>query len=303
HLLGDDKTVLTVPENVCSDGAGNSMYFKEPRGVIMNYTSTGGYVVDGGNSRIFAFDQEGNIEHKYGSVCQYDPNSQQWFGEAGDVDGAGTWSRFSSPTGITGNVMRDTLFVADTHNFKIRQIAVVDDNVTTLAGSGVSAHVDGTGTYAQFQHPVAVEFLESAIYVADQGADGSAGGRVRKISLVYAANGDVAAVVTTLAGNGESGYDIGNDAVIGTSAQLNMPTSIAAYHGYLYVTNVHNVLKIGVHYPRVRAFIGPVAPEAGSGAADGTGTAARFLHAAGIAHDPCQHGVLYVSECPSPCTM
>src|SRR4029077_18903186 len=73
---------------------------------------------------------------------------------AGSNDVPGSDARFSGPQGIaTDNA--GNLYVADTLNRTIRQIAIATGAVTTLAGAvGVSGLQDGPGSDARFGDPV-----------------------------------------------------------------------------------------------------------------------------------------------------
>jgi sugar lactone lactonase YvrE len=89
---------------------------------------------------------------------------------SGSADGTGSAARFNYPAGLTidgsGN-----LFVADSNNGVIRQIALATGEVTTLAGStGTSGSADGTGTAAQFSLPEGIVSDRAGnLFVADLG--------------------------------------------------------------------------------------------------------------------------------------
>ncbi|VDB00582.1 FIG01132568: hypothetical protein, partial [Olavius algarvensis spirochete endosymbiont] len=90
------------------------------------------------------------------------------------------------PTGVavdsSGNV-----YVADSVNHRIRKITPAAV-VSTFAGTDSEGFADGTGTAAQFNHPLGVAVdSEGNIYVADYGNH-----RIRKITP--------AGVVSTFAG-------------------------------------------------------------------------------------------------------
>jgi sugar lactone lactonase YvrE len=84
--------------------------------------------------------------------------------------------------------------------------------VTTLAGSGATGSLDGNGAEASFSYPQGVAVGPSGnVYVADTSSL-----KIRKITPE--------GLVTTLAGNGGSGYNDG----IGTQARFFGPLSLAA---------------------------------------------------------------------------
>ena len=84
--------------------------------------------------------------------------------------------------------------------------------VTTLAGSGATGSLDGNGAEASFSYPQGVAVGPSGnVYVADTSSL-----KIRKITPE--------GLVTTLAGDGRSGYDDG----IGTQARFFGPLGVAA---------------------------------------------------------------------------
>lgn len=185
---------------------------------------------------------------------------------AGYGDGTGTQAIFSSPFGVTADA-QGNLFVADTVNDVIRQIAP-GAVVTTLAGNpGVPAYQDGTGSTALFRQPYGVVTdAQGNVYVAD-----TANQRIRKITPD--------GVVTTFAGSAQ-GYLDGQ----GTAAEFGTPFGIAIdAQGNLYVADSGNELI------RKITPSGDVTTLAGTqgtyGEVDGTGSAALFFNPIGIAVD------------------
>ncbi|MDO7848010.1 NHL repeat-containing protein [Hymenobacter sp. M29] len=153
---------------------------------------------------------------------------------------------------------------------------IVYTKVSTLAGNGTFGFVDGAGTAAQFNGPdgVAVDG-QGNVYVAD-----NANSSIRKITPT--------GVVTTLAGNGTSGFADGPLA----AARFYGPGDVAFDgQGNLYVADYDN--------QRIRKITpgGIVSTLAGSGTtgfADGPGTSAHFNGPYGLAVDG--QGVVYVSD-------
>jgi prepilin-type N-terminal cleavage/methylation domain-containing protein len=234
------------------DGTGTGAQFNTLRGIAID--SAGNvYVADTNNQRIRKISPSGVVTTLAGS------------GTAGYLDGTGTAAQFRSSFGIDIDAT-DTIYVADTSNYRIRKITP-GGIVTTLAGSGMPGFADGTGTAAQFNQPYDVA-VDSAgnVYVGDWGNH-----RIRKISP--------SGVVTTLAGSGTAGYLDGT----GTAAQFNQPSGIAIDStGVVYVADCEN------HRIRKVTSSGVVTTFAGSGIAgylDGTGTAAQFDNPCGVAID------------------
>lgn len=97
-------------------------------------------------------------------------------GTAGDSDGQGAAASFDHPNGLDHD-SAGNLYVADMRNNKIRKITP-SGKVTTIAGAGIAANVDGLAASAQFAAPwdVAVNSTGGVIYVNDQDH------RIRKIT-------------------------------------------------------------------------------------------------------------------------
>lgn len=149
--------------------------------------------------------------------------------------------------------------------------------VTTLAGSGNAANVNGTGPTASFYYPSGVALDDSGnVFVADQ-----ANNRIRKISP--------AGVVTTVAGGGPFFYTDG----VGSAASFDYPSGVAMdVSGNVYVADQYN--------DRIRKVspLAVVTTVAGNGSnvpfADGLGTAANFYGPTEVAVDGI--GNVYVAD-------
>ncbi|PIF78228.1 NHL repeat-containing protein [Variovorax sp. 54] len=195
-------------------------------------------------------------------------------GATGSVNGNGTAASFYLPYSVAVD-KSGGLLVSDVGTNLVRKISPAGD-VATFAGNATGASVDGNGTAASFQSlaGLALDSTGNA-YVAEFG-----GNRIRKITP--------AADVTTLAGNGAAGSLDGN----GTSATFFSPASTA-------VDAADNIYVIELAGAVVRKVTpaGDVTTLAGSGTAgfaDGTGTAAQFSQAYGIATDAA--GNVYVAD-------
>jgi sugar lactone lactonase YvrE len=122
---------------------------------------------------------------------------------------------------VSGN-----LYIDDSTS-RIRKVS--NGVITTVAGNGTSGFSgdNGPATSAQFSYSwgIAVDTVGN-LYIADTGNN-----RVREVS-----NG----VITTVAGNGTSGYN--GDNIAATSAELSMPYAVAVdAAGNLYVDDLGNV--------------------------------------------------------------
>jgi sugar lactone lactonase YvrE len=188
-------------------------------------------------------------------------------GNHGCVDGVGTAeaARFCSPIGVSMD-SAGNLYVGDTLNQTIREIAP-NGTVTTLAGSPeVQGTNDGVGGNALFEQPVGVAVDGGGnVYVADL-----RGCTIRKI----AAGGGV----STLAGyGGQSGTNDG----LGSAARFAGPEGVAVDKaGNVYVTNSADTIRRVTPGGLVTTLAGT--PQQ-SGGADGTNGVARFHAPNGIA--------------------
>jgi DNA-binding beta-propeller fold protein YncE len=144
-------------------------------------------------------------------------------GANGSADGTGTAATFNYPTGITTD--GTNLYVADTYNSTIREIAISTGAVTTVAGSaGTNGSADGTGTAATFNYPTDITTDGTNLYVADNGNN-----TIRKIVISTGA-------VTTVAGSIANGSADGT----GAAATFNNPTGITTDGTNLYVADNGN---------------------------------------------------------------
>ena len=185
------------------------------------------------------------------------------------IDGTGTSAYFSAPRGVAVNSSGNLIAVSDASLNRIRLITYPGAVVTTLAGSGTNASIDGTGAGASFSNPAGVAFLSDGnIVVAERG-----GNRIRLVTP--------AGVVTTLAGSGANGRTNGT----GTSATFFSPNGVAVLpNGIIVVADGGNHSVRLVTYPG-----GVVTTLAGSGSlgsANGTGTAATFYSPTSVAVIP-----------------
>ena len=197
-------------------------------------------------------------------------------GTKDSIDGTGAAASFYYPAGIaldgSGN-----LYVVDIGAHNVRKITTAGV-VSTLAGSGVSESVDGTGVGAQFDSPQGIAVDGSGdLYVAD-----TASHIIRKVTS--------AGVVTTFAGLLETAGSADGQRA---AASFDGPTAIAVSgSGDVYVSDSGNytIRKIDVN--------GLVTTLAGfpgyDGLVDGTGPEARFKEPRGIAVDG--GGNIYVCD-------
>jgi sugar lactone lactonase YvrE len=283
------NVLFSVPRDITINGSGN-LYVSDgnrirkitPDGVVTTLAGSGvwGYADGIGTNAQFSgadgicTDSEDNLYVSDGSsIRKITPDgvvtTLAGSGVWGYADGAAASAKFNSPrdvvTDANGNV-----YVSDYGNYRIRKITP-NGMVSTLAGSGVSAYVDGVGSSAQFFSPGKMVIdVAGNLYVNDSR-------RIRKITPD--------GVVTTLAGSTQ-GYADGT----GTNAQFSFLNAIGINPaGNLYVSDDNRIRKITPN--------GVVSTLAGSGIAgyaDGIVANAQFRGPVGIAIDPA--GNKYVIE-------
>lgn len=199
-------------------------------------------------------------------------------GASGAADGTGTAAKFSAPQALAldgaGN-----LYVADTGSSTIRQVVIATGAVTTIAGTAsMSGATDATGAAARFNQPRGLTFDGAgSLYIADTNND-----TIRKLVLSTGA-------VTTLAGAaGSSGASDG----MGAAARFSSADDVVSDRaGNLYVADLYLVRKIDAATGSVTTLAGT---QGMSGSQDGTGSAARFVRALGVATDT--SGSVYVAD-------
>lgn len=212
-------TVTTLAGSTASgylDGTGSSARFREPWGITAD-GSGNVYVTDESNRRVRKITPSGTVTTFAGS------------GSATSVDGTGTAAGFHGMKGIAADASGN-LYVSEYNGCKIRKISP-SGVVTTFAGSGSAATIDGTGTAASFYFPMAITVDGSGnVYVTQSN------NYVRKITP--------SGVVTTLAGSGIMGSDNGSP-LSATFSSLNGIYASSTDNLYLGASGNNQVRWVG----------------------------------------------------------
>lgn len=195
------------------------------------------YLAETGNHVIRKVDTAGNISIIAGTGTQ---------GFSGD-GGPATSAALDSPLGLALD-SANNLYIADTHNHRIRKLNLVTGIISTIAGTGTPGFSpDSTpAASAQLNLPTALA-LDNAnnLYVADTGNH-----RIRKIS---------AGIITTVAGTGTQGFS--GDTGPAIFAAIDSPTGLALDSAKnLYLADTHNH-----RIRRVDAITGIITTVAGAG--------------------------------------
>jgi trimeric autotransporter adhesin len=293
---------LSQPSGLAVDSAGN-LYIADINNNVVRQVSNGiittiagngisGFAGDNGpataaelrNPGGVAIDSFGNL---YIADCSNNPIREVSKGIITSVagngtngfngDGVATSAELNSARGIaidsSGNI-----YISDMFNNRIREIS--NGVIMTIAGNGTYGYSgdNGPATSAQLRDPegVAVD-SQGSVYIAD-----SWNCLIRKISH---------GIITTIAGNGTSGYS--GDSGPATSAQLNSPRGIAIdAQGTIYIADTGN--------NRVRKVAnGIISTIAGNGDADyggdnGPATSAAINYPLGVAVD--SGGNVYIAD-------
>jgi len=236
-----------------ADGTGEDARFFRPDG-IAKATDGSLLVVDTYNQAVRKVTTAGVVTTLVGQI-----------GVIGSTDGTLAQARFKYPQGIA--VGGDgTIFITDTSNHTIRKITKAGV-VTTLAGNvGVRGALDGMGTAAKFDYPVAVVVRPNGdLYVADEG-----NAAIRRVTPA----GEVTTPIGTL-------LEYGSEDGTGTAARLRFPEGLALDSaGRLYFSDSgnNNIRRVGTDLA-VTTLAGQIS---NTGSTDSTGTAARFYYPQGI---------------------
>jgi hypothetical protein len=190
-------------------------------------------------------------------------------GYSGDGKAA-TNASLSGPTGVAVDVFGN-IFIADEGNSRIRKVGV-NGIITTVAGNGSDTYSgnDGPATQAGVGYPngVAVD-ASSNLFIAQST-------HIRKV--------DAAGIITTVAGNGTSGY--AGDGGPATEASLSNPANLT-------VDSSGNILFADTYTNRIRKvdINGIISTIAGSGSPGysgdgGPATNASLAFPSAVAADP-----------------
>ena len=228
------------------------------------------YIAETGNHVIRKVDTLGHITTIAGTGTQ---------GFSGD-NGPATAAQLDSPQGLA--LSTTTLYIADTHNHRIRAVDLTTNLITTIAGTTPGFSGDsGLATAAHLNLPTAITLDTTGnLYIAD-----TANHRIRRI--------DTTGTITTIAGNGTQGFS--GDTGPATAASIDSPTGLA-------VDPLNNLYLADTHNQRIRKITpttGIITTIAGTGALGQSGDAALATSAQlalphGLTIDP--QGNLYLAD-------
>jgi len=213
-------------------GAATNAGLNYPNAVILDRAGDL-LIADAANNRIRKVDTNGVITTVAGNGQAYLTFIPFNVGDGG----LATNGTINFPTGLALDISNN-LFIADSGNNRIAKVGT-NGIITTVAGSPSSSggySGDGfTATFAQLYNPTGVSVDSSNnLYIADSGNN-----RIRMVKR---------GTITTVAGNGSSGYS--GDGGLATSAKINFPNGVsvdAARNLYIVDSGNHCVRKMGTN--------------------------------------------------------
>ncbi|MDE1175104.1 MAG: Ig-like domain repeat protein [Edaphobacter sp.] len=244
---------LLLPTNIAADAAGNL------------------YIAETGRHVVHRLDVQGQLTIMAGTGVQ---------GFDGD-GGQATAALLDSPLGLA--VGAGVLYIADSHNHRVRRVDLTSGVMTTFAGGAMvgSAGDGGQAALAALDLPASLALdVAGVLYIADVRAH-----RVRRVA--------VSGVITTVAGTGTQGFS--GDTGAASAALFDSPGGLAVdASGNLYVADSHNQ-----RIRRVDGATGIVTTIAGTGDAGSSGdaqaaTVAKLRLPRGLSVDA--QGNLYVAD-------
>ena len=149
-------------------------------------------------------------------------------GFSGD-NGPAIKAQLDSPQGLVLDAANN-LYIADTHNHRIRKITTSTGIITTIAGTGNPGFEGDSGpaTLGHLNIPTALAIDSTGdLYIAD-----TQNHRIRRIDATTG-------IITTIAGTGTQGFSGDNGPA--TNATIDSPTGLAVdLKGNLYLADTHN---------------------------------------------------------------
>jgi trimeric autotransporter adhesin len=228
------------------------------------------YIADSNNNRVRMVSTNGTITTVAGA-------SYGFSGDGGPAINAGLFQPSSVAVSQSGD-----LYIVDSDNFRIRQVST-SSVITTIAGNGFANYSGdgGPASNAQLNNPNGVAIDQAGnLYIAD-----TENSRIRKI--------DTHSVITTVAGNGISGYSGDHGPAI--NAQLSAPNGVALdLAGNLYIADTGNSVIRKVTPAGVITTIAGIQGAGGFTGDGGPAIAAQLAEPQGVAADSA--GNVYIAD-------
>lgn len=141
-----------------TEGMGRNARFNNPTGMALDEVNNLLYVADQTNNRIRKIDLATNTT----SLVAGNTTSAY-------TEDIGSSARFYNPTSLLLASDKQTLYLSDKSNHRIRKIDLATNTTSLVAGNGNAALVNGAGTFASFYNPMDLSFGpdENSLYIAD----------------------------------------------------------------------------------------------------------------------------------------
>lgn len=249
---------INGPTSVILDSKGNLYFADQFNNVIRSViggtinefggNASDGYSGDGGPATsaalnfpgFLAIDSKGNIyfsDVSNDAVRMITPSgtistvagSQSLGGGAGGDGGVATNAQLNKPSGIALD-SAGNLYIADTANFKIREVAAGTGIISTIAGNSFAGYSNANGVATQAQLNLTQQMAvdsRGALYIAD-----SLNNQIRKI---------VNGVISLVAGSPTAIGGFAGDEGLAVNALLDYPTGVAVdSSGNVYICDLNN---------------------------------------------------------------
>lgn len=240
NLYIADRASNTVREVAASTGiinsasAGNASLSSAMRSsvagsITFNHPST---VAVDPSGNLYVLDQASNtirrVSAPTGTLAIVAGSALGRSGFSGD-NGQATAAQLNNPSGMAFDPSGN-LFIADTGNHRIREVAASTGLITTVVGNGTAGYSGdgGLASAAQLSSPSAVATdSKGNLYIAD-----AATATVRKVDIRTG-------LISTVAGTGIVGFS--GDKALANAAQLNSPQGITVdAYGNLFIADTGN---------------------------------------------------------------
>lgn len=223
NLYVADQNSPTVRESLASSGS-----LATPMAIGPQFNQPTALAV-GPSGSLYVLDQASGtvrrVSKSSGSVALVAGSHPGFSGDNGQA----TSALLNQPSGMAFDSSGD-LFIADTGNNRIREVAAATGLITTVAGNGTAGYSgdNGRAITASLNQPSAVAADSNGnLYIAD-----TANSAIRKVDLQTG-------LITTVAGNGTAGFSGDNGPA--SAAQLDQPRGITVDPlGNLFISDTGN---------------------------------------------------------------